>query len=100
MELAEGYIACVAGRRREPYGIALYLSNDDGRSWNCHEPLAVRSNLPNRDLGYPSVAQRANGSLFIAYYAQDSEGVTGIHASVVGPDAIGRCEKERSHGQS
>jgi hypothetical protein len=99
VELADGCIACVAGRRREPFGIALYVSEDGGRSWNFDRPLAVRSDLPNRDLGYPSVAHRMDGSLFIAYYAQDDNGVTGIHSSVAGPDAFGRCEKERSHGQ-
>jgi hypothetical protein len=59
----------------------------------------IRSDLPNRDLGYPSVAQRSDGSLFIAYYAQDSEGVTGIHASIYWPDGKTGRKQELSHGE-
>lgn len=86
VELEDGRIACVAGRRRAPYGITLYISRDEGRTWNSDDPVAVRSDLPNRDLGYPSVALRSDGSLFIVYYAQDGAGTTGIHASVLRPD--------------
>ncbi|TPK72170.1 exo-alpha-sialidase [Mesorhizobium sp. B2-4-15] len=99
VELADGRIACVAGRRREPFGITLYMSNDQGNSWNPARSHAVRSGLPNRDLGYPSLALREDGSLFIVYYAQDSEGVTGIHASVLVPDAEGWRQEGPSHGQ-
>lgn len=98
-ELDDGRIVCVAGRRRPPYGISLYISEDEGRSWNFDAPVAIRSDLPNRDLGYPSVAQRSDGSLFIAYYAQDSQGVTGIHASIVWPDAKAGRERGATDGQ-
>jgi hypothetical protein len=98
-QLDDGRVVCVAGRRRVPYGISLYVSADEGDSWNFDQPVMIRSDLPNRDLGYPSVAQRSDGSLFIAYYAQDREGVTGIHASIYWPDGkIGR-KQELSHGE-
>ncbi len=99
VELADGRIACVAGRRRAPFGITLYLSDDGGRSWSSEHPFDVRSDLPNRDLGYPTVALRADGSLYVAYYAQDRDGITGIHASVVEPGAWDRREGRPSHGQ-
>jgi hypothetical protein len=83
VELGDGRIACVAGRRRQPYGITLYLSEDGGRSWSADRSLFIRADLPNRDLGYPTAALRSDGSLFVAYYAQDGDGVTGIHASVL-----------------
>lgn len=99
VELEDSRIACVAGRRREPFGIALYVSNDSGSSWNPAHALAVRTGLPNRDLGYPSLALRADGSLFVAYYAQDIEGITGIHASVLMPDAAGWRQEGVAHGE-
>jgi hypothetical protein len=83
VELDDGRIVCVAGRRRSPFGIALYVSTDRGATWRGDVPFAVRSDLPNRDLGYPSAALRRDGSLFVAYYAQTEDGITGIHASVV-----------------
>jgi len=36
-----------------------------------------------QDLGYPTGALRRDGSLYVAYYAQDSDGVTKIMADVV-----------------
>ena len=47
------------------------------------DDLPVRDDLPNRDLGYPSMAARSDGSLYVVYSAQDRDQVTGIHASVV-----------------
>ena len=41
-------------------------------------PIALIDDLPNKDLGYPAMAQRENGDLFVVYYAQDRDGVTGI----------------------
>ncbi len=99
VELDDDRIACVAGRRRAPFGIALYISQDKGNSWNSASPYMVRSDLPNRDLGYPSLALRADGSLYVVYYAQDSQGVTGIHASVLVPDADGRHQEGLAYGQ-
>nr|WP_289852613.1 sialidase family protein [Mesorhizobium liriopis] len=87
VRLDKGRIAAVTGRRREPFGIALYLSEDAGVTWNATTPLVVRSDLPNRDLGYPTAALRADGSLFVAYYAQAS-GITGLHATVVPQSAL------------
>ena len=97
VQLHDGHVACVAGRRRQPFGITLYLSEDEGGSWSADRPLFIRSDLPNRDLGYPTVALRSDGSLFVAYYAQDSDGVTGIHASVL-PSGWDRDQGAR-HGQ-
>ena len=99
VQLEDGRIACVAGRRRAPFGIALYLSEDEGNSWNSASPYMVRSGLPNRDLGYPSLALRADGSLYVAYYAQDPQGITGIHASVLAPDADGWRQQGLAYGQ-
>ena len=90
VQLDDGRIACIAGRRRTPYGITLYLSEDGGRTWNHDRPVFLRAGLPNRDLGYPSMVLRADGSLYAVYYTQDRDGVTGIEASVVPAVSIGR----------
>jgi hypothetical protein len=96
VELADGTLSCVAGRRRPPYGIFLYFSRDGGMTWDTRAPFCVRDDLPNRDLGYPSMAARSDGSLYVAYYAQDREHVTGIHASVVPAE---RLAGRAAHGR-
>ena len=85
LRLADGRLACVAGRRQPPYGIWIYLSEDDGTSWAIDHPLILRDDLPNKDLGYPTAAVRTDGSLFVAYYAQDEDSVTGIYAAALRP---------------
>ena len=75
------------------------MSEDGGKSWSADRPVFVRSDLPNRDLGYPSIALRSDGALFVAYYTQDREGVTGIHASVVAPGRDGGRDHGALNGQ-
>lgn len=82
LALPDGRIACVAGRRQPPFGIVLHLSSDGGESWGS-APLPLVDDLPTKDLGYPTAALRRNGDLHVIYYAQDTAGVTGIHAVTV-----------------
>ena len=84
LSLADGRLLCVAGRRRPPFGILLHVSEDGGETWGARR-LRV---LPNRDLGYPSMARRDDGGLLVVYYGQDDAGTTGIHASTLGPTAV------------
>lgn len=81
LALADGRIAAVVGQRRPPFGICLHVSAD-GERWDA-PPLALVDDLPNKDLGYPAMAQRANGDLVVVYYAQDRDGVTGIDSVTV-----------------
>ena len=83
--LHDGRLAMVAGRRHANYGVILYLSDDNGTNWGG--AWTVRNDLPNRDAGYPAVAQRSNGDLVIVYYGRD-DGVTSILQTVVPIDAI------------
>ena len=79
--MQDGNIACVAGRRFEPYGIMLHVSADGGMTWNPDWSIALRDDLESPDLGYPTVCRRQSGELFVVYYAQDREGVTGLHST-------------------
>jgi hypothetical protein len=79
LALADGRLAAVTGRRQPPFGISLFTSVDQGASWQVERPIEVRSDLPNRDLGYPTALQRKDGSLFVAYYYQDYTGVTALY---------------------
>ena len=83
VQLPDGRVVAVAGRRRPPYGIEVFVSRDGGRSFDTDRPIVVRDDLPNKDLGYPTAALRRDGRLFTAYYFRDERGVTGLHATSV-----------------
>jgi hypothetical protein len=80
LRLGDGRIAAVTGRRRAPFGISVFLADRNGRHFDSEHPLEVRSGLPNKDLGYPTAIARSDGTLFIAYYYRDEDGVTAVHA--------------------
>jgi hypothetical protein len=83
LALPDGRLAAVCGRRHPPYGISVFFSCDRGRRWDVETPLRVRTDLPNKDLGYPTAALRSDGSLFVAYYYRDAVGVTGVYAKLL-----------------
>ena len=67
---------CTYGRRKPPYGIRACLSADGGRTWLLEREIVLRDDLPNRDLGYPTIVEYEPGKLFTIYYGQDDGGVT------------------------
>jgi BNR repeat-like domain len=71
--LTDGRLLIVYGHRRPRYGIRAAVSDDDGHNWS--PPFAIRD-LPNLNLGYPSVVEYAPGRLFTVYYGEDDDGVT------------------------
>ena len=52
--------------RNEPWGIQVRVSDDHGDTWS--EPIILLGEGPKRDLGYPSTAQLADGSLLTVWY--------------------------------
>ncbi|HET7558449.1 MAG TPA: sialidase family protein [Limnochordia bacterium] len=67
--LADGRLCITYGFRAEPYGIRAVLSDDAGRTWG--EPLVLRADAGNHDIGYPRTVQRADGKLVTVYYYND-----------------------------
>jgi hypothetical protein len=78
LALPDGRIACIAGQRTPPFGIVMHVSEDQGESWT-ETPIRLTEPLPSKDLGYPTAALRATGDLYVVYYAQGEDGVTGLH---------------------
>ncbi len=79
IRLADGRMAIVYGWRQAPCGIRGAVSLDEGESWS--DEIVIRDDLPNRNLGYPSVIEYAPGKLFTAYYGEDNDGVTCIQGT-------------------
>lgn len=81
--LRDGRLLCSYGRRKEPFGIRLCLSEDGGRSWQSEREIVVRDDLPNGDLGYPTTVEYAPNRLFVCYYGQEPDGVTCVQGTHV-----------------
>jgi hypothetical protein len=77
--LADGRLLVVYGRRRAPFGIRAAISDDGGQSWG--EEIVIRDDLPNDNLGYPSVIEYEPGRLFTVHYGEDGDGLTCIQGT-------------------
>lgn len=69
--LPDGRLCVTYGVRVEPYGIVTRLSGDGGRSWG--DPIALRSDGRNWDLGYTRTVCRTDGKLVTIYYFTTAE---------------------------
>ena len=78
LDLEDGRLLCVYGRRQPPYGIRGCLSGDGGATWDIGREMILRDDLPNGDLGYPSSILASPGRVFTVYYGRDGEGVTHV----------------------
>ena len=63
---ASGRLALVYGYRNPPYGMRAVVSDDDGDTWS--EPIVLRDDGGDGDLGYPRAVLRADGKLVTCYY--------------------------------
>lgn len=69
--LPDGRLCVAYGTRADPYGISATVSVDGGRTW-C-DPIVLRSDGRNWDLGYPRTVVRADGALVTVYYFTTAE---------------------------
>ena len=63
---SSGALVCAYGYRQEPFGERVMISRDGGESWDYD--YILRDDGPDRDLGYPSSVELADGSLLTMYY--------------------------------
>ena len=69
--LNDGRLAVTYAHRGEPYGMRARLSSDNGRTWS--EPIILREDGGNWDIGYPRSVQRPDGKVVTIYYYWDEE---------------------------
>ena len=63
---SSGALILTYGYRQAPFGQRVAVSHDDGATWD-HDWI-IRDDGPDDDLGYPSTAELADGSLFTVCY--------------------------------
>ena len=66
MNLSDGRVLMSYGHRRAPLGVQARTSDDDGATWS--EPLVIYGDGKSGDLGYPSTAELADGTLLTVWY--------------------------------
>ena len=81
LRLGDGRVLCAYGHRRAPFGIRACLSHDEGESWDIENEILIRTDFPDRDVGYPTSIQLDDGRIFTVYYGKDTDGVTCIQGS-------------------
>jgi len=81
LTLSDGRLACSYGYRRSPYGVRASVSEDGGRTWDVAHETILRDDGGSRDVGYPSTAQLADGSLVTVYYIHREDGIRHIAAT-------------------
>ncbi len=70
IQLQDGRLCLVYGYRAEPYGLRARLSEDEGQTWS--DDIILRDDAGNRDIGYPRITQRSDGTVVAVYYYNDS----------------------------
>jgi photosystem II stability/assembly factor-like uncharacterized protein len=66
LRLRDGRLLMTYGHRRPPLGNQARTSEDGGRTWS--PPMILSADGTSTDLGYPSTAQLADGSLVSVWY--------------------------------
>ncbi len=69
--LSSGILISAYGRRKQPYGIMVMVSRDNGETWE--KDLRLYENTASDDLGYPSTIELSDGTLLTVFYARNSE---------------------------
>lgn len=76
LRLKDGRLLCANGYRKDPMGIRVTLSHDNGRTWDMNNQIIIRGDGFGRpgDLGYPLAYERKDGSIFLIYYITTDTG--------------------------
>ena len=72
LQLRDGRIAVIFGRRVAPYGMGLIVSEDEGATWSAE--AVIRADASDWDLAYPVATQLDDGRIFSAYYYMQNDG--------------------------
>ena len=72
LRLHDGRIVVIFGRRKQPFGMGLVVSEDDGATWSAE--AVIRADASDWDLGYPVATQLDDGRIFTAYYFMEHDG--------------------------
>lgn len=73
IQLKNGRLLTVYGRRFDAFGEYACLSDDQGRTWDVANEIKLAGHF-NGDLGYPASVELPDGSILTVYYQAEREG--------------------------
>lgn len=79
----DGRVLLIYGYRREPFGIRCRLLEPECTDLETAEEFVLRDDGANFDLGYPWVAQLADGKMLCVYYLNHDDGTRYIAGAIV-----------------
>ncbi len=71
IQLRDGRLLMTYGERNAPRGVRALLSDDAGMTWRPEQGIALVSDAPNIDCGYPSSVEVAPRKVVTIYYQVD-----------------------------
>ena len=66
LQLRDGRIVVLFGRRKPPFGLGCLFSEDQGATWSPE--FIIRDDAEHWDLGYAVATELDDGRIFTAYY--------------------------------
>ncbi|MFQ6131702.1 MAG: exo-alpha-sialidase [Armatimonadota bacterium] len=81
--LRSGRLLLAYGNRREPFGVGLIISNDNGKTWLYERRAMLGWTSLNTDCGYPSTVQLDDGTIVTMYYSVGTEDLGGEQMAIV-----------------
>ncbi len=82
LQLRSGRVLISYGYRFAPYGIRAFLLDGKCEKWDGVQETILRDDGLDKDIGYTSAVQLANGEIWIFYYYYDSDGYRYIGATI------------------
>jgi sialidase-1 len=71
LRMSDGRLVMTYGHRRAPFGNQARVSLDEGETWS--RPMTISRDGSNHDLGYPTTAELADGTLVTLWYEQTAK---------------------------
>lgn len=68
INLSDGRILASYGYRRQPFGVRICVSEDEGRTWDPKREIVIRNDGLHGDIGYPSAVELSPGKVLVTYY--------------------------------
>lgn len=71
IKLEDESLCLTYGVRKDPFRIEARISRDEGKTWG--EPIVLRNDGRDRDIGYVRSVQRPDGKIVTSYYMSDQD---------------------------